>query len=45
VPAGQNPRIEGMEVIEVRELTQAIEIAFPSRDPISITPSPQGGGR
>jgi DNA repair protein RadA/Sms len=44
VPAGQNPRIEGMEVIEVRELTQAIEIAFPSRDPISITPSPLRGG-
>nr|MDQ6922055.1 DNA repair protein RadA [Candidatus Dormibacteraeota bacterium] len=41
VPPGQNPRIEGMEVIEVRELTQAIEIAFPSRD--SATHSPLRG--
>jgi DNA repair protein RadA/Sms len=32
VPAGQNPRVEGMELLEVRELNEAIEVAFPARE-------------
>ena len=32
VPAGQNPRVEGMELVEVRELSEAIEVAFPARE-------------
>ncbi|MBJ7599373.1 MAG: DNA repair protein RadA [Candidatus Nephthysia bennettiae] len=32
VPAGQNPRVEGMELVEVRELNEAIEVAFPARE-------------
>jgi DNA repair protein RadA/Sms len=32
VPAGQNPRVEGLEVVEVRELNEAIEAAFPARE-------------
>jgi DNA repair protein RadA/Sms len=35
VPTGQSPRVEGMELIEVRELNEAIEIAFPAREPSS----------
>jgi DNA repair protein RadA/Sms len=32
VPAGQNSRVEGMELVEVRELNEAIEVAFPARE-------------
>jgi DNA repair protein RadA/Sms len=32
VPAGQNPRVEGIELVEVRELNEAIEVAFPARE-------------
>jgi DNA repair protein RadA/Sms len=44
VPAGQNPRIEGIEVVEVRELTQAIEVAFPAREPSAAAASPSRKG-
>ena len=45
VPAGQNPRIEGIEVIEVRELNQAIEVAFPVGQAGSHSPVRGGLGR
>jgi DNA repair protein RadA/Sms len=39
VPAGQSPRVEGMELVEVRDLNEAFEVAFPA-----VTPSPMRGG-